>query len=150
MIRAQAQKQTTWNRQGRMVIDTGNKTFDRQTSCIGTGNQIGDTQLSNFIRPFNKTECNGFTNAPGHLQNYDLNWLMDHLPARVRNWFKENGQNDQFILYQFHHRRNGRKIIHGWVITRPGSPDTLVRVFQNNPGFRSQMILDECLKYITG
>ena len=150
MLRAQAQKETVWNRRGRMVIDTGNKTFDRQTSCIGTGNQIGDTQLSNYIRPFNQTECNGFTNEPGHLQNYDLNWLMDNLSPRVRAWFKVNGQNEAFILYQFHHRRNGRKIIHGWVITKPGSPDVLVRIFQNNPGYRSSAILAECIKYITG
>ncbi|GAI19621.1 unnamed protein product, partial [marine sediment metagenome] len=65
-------KEKTWDSPNKMHFDSPLKAFNKQCSLITTGNQIGNVVLSNYVRPFDEVECNGFTSEPGHLQNYDI------------------------------------------------------------------------------
>lgn len=55
-------KTRVWKKDGNhMVFDSPHKGFNKQVDGISTGNVMGDVQLSGFVRPYNETECNGFT-----------------------------------------------------------------------------------------
>lgn len=104
-----------WSKNGmKMLIDSGFKEFDKQTNLITSGNCISDTQYSNYIRPYNETECNGNKFNEGHLFNYDLQAFS------INNYMKEyiKSLNEQICLYEFRIYRNHKKDIIGWLIER--------------------------------
>ena len=140
-------KKKEWATPNRMKFESLHKTFNRQISMITTGNQIGNTVLSSYIRPYNKTECNGFTRPLGHLQEYDLGWIVKEAPEIVKDWVRQHGREKSFIVYLFFHWRNGTRIIHGAVIT--DSEHNHARTFYLRSGYKSQSIIDEARKYIT-
>ena len=72
-----------WNKTGsRMLVDTGYKTFDKQTNDLTDGNAITNTQYSNYIRAYNQTTTPvGETVAEGTLQKYDLKYFTTELAA---------------------------------------------------------------------
>jgi len=106
-----------WRDGNHMKFESAHATFNRQVDCISTGNVIGHVQLSGFVRPHCEIECNGFTNPPGHLQEYDLNWLMKDFPYFVKDWIRENDSGKSVIAYEFRYWKNGEKYPIGWVVT---------------------------------
>ncbi|MEM7591372.1 MAG: hypothetical protein AAF383_07605 [Cyanobacteria bacterium P01_A01_bin.83] len=114
-------KQLQWLNANKIDIDTGHKTFDRQTNTIGTGNIIANTQYGSYIRSRFNTECNRFQFAEGHLQQYDLQHfarsfrLNHYIAQRV----KQSADNyNGVIFYAFFHYQRRQKIVDGFVLTK--------------------------------
>ena len=139
-------KKKEWINGNKMKFESLHKTFNRQCGYITKGNQIGDVVLSSYVRAFNETKCNGFTNPKGHLQEYDLNWLLKDLPSFVKDWIRKNAVTRSVIGYYFFYRKNGCKIPIGYVVT-----DTKYNLLRKFPcgGAKEQSALDEAVKYIT-
>lgn len=141
-------KAKQWINGNRMLFQSGNKTFDRKTNCISTGNVIANTQNSTFIRGKNEIVCNGQTFERGHLQQYDLNqWnhLLDwYVKDRVKFFADQHGK---VILYMFKHRVGAKLTIHGFVITDKDHNE-LARLYSNNR-YKSMIVVDEAAKYVT-
>jgi len=140
-------KKMEWATPNRMKFESLHKTFNRQVSMISTGNHIGNTVLSGCVRAYNETECNGYTNPKGHLQEYDLGWLVKEAPMVAKQWIRRQGKDESFILYVFFHRSNGAKIIHGSIVT-DGEYNFKI-AFYARGGLKSRSIIDEARKYIT-
>lgn len=86
----------------KQIIDTGWKEFDRQTNCITTRNAYTNTQFSAFIRPWKKTECNGFTNPEGYLLDFDLlQFRKFNIPPIIKDLLVDKNREDSVILYMF-------------------------------------------------
>lgn len=85
----------------RQIVDTGWKTFDRQTDCISTGNAVCNTQLSAYIRPWSETECNGYTFKPGELLEVDLKSFGYRPPDDVMPILRDKDRKRSVILYMF-------------------------------------------------
>jgi len=120
-----------------------------------TGNVIANTQLSYYIRPENQLECNGYTNAPGHLREFDLK-NFPSLPYHVRKVVLEATQNESAILYEIRHwvgskiRDNLRKIVHGYILTRGYDTNhRFVNMFFTNPSNKSRDVIRECSLYLS-
>ena len=149
-------KKKEWVTPNRMKFESLHKTFNRQVSMISTGNQIGNTVYSSYIRSYNETECNGRTFPKGHLQEYDLGWLVKEAPQETKDFIRRHGKDRKFILYVFFHRSNGKifwnrsyeeKIIHGAVITDP--EHNYIKTFYSRNNVKSRSVIDEAKKYIT-
>ena len=95
-------KKAKFNKKGtKQLIDTGWKTFDRQTNCISTGNVIANTQLSLYIRPYRETECNGLSFKPGELLEADLKAFGYRPPDDVMDILRDKRRGKSVILYMF-------------------------------------------------
>ena len=141
-------KKAEWINHNRMKIETGHKTYDRQANCIGLGNRIANTQLSFHIRPYSKTECNGTQFPLGHLRNYDFNWwVRPPLPEFIREYVKSVTETVGVYFYQFHHWQNGKRIIHGYIVTR--EDDRLLKKFVTGPTYKSTLVIDEMAEYVS-
>lgn len=147
-------KEKAWVNPNRMLMESGHKTFDRQTNCISTGNMIANTQLSSYVRPYSKVECNGRIFPLGHLRKHDLGWWSGPLlPSRVRAYIESVTKDEAVIVYQFHHFLSGgywgkdRRIVHGYVVTT--TDYELLKKFVTGPTYKSSLVIDEATKYIT-
>lgn len=141
-------KKAVFNKTGmRQLVDTGYKKFDKATNYIGTGNVIANTQYSLYIRPYNETECNGFTNPKGHLLNYDLS-MFKHIPLRIREILCNKTRTESYILYLFF----VKDTTVGWVITDNRHRFVASQVdtwYGDNTFLKKSNCLAECIKYIT-
>lgn len=131
-------------------------TFNKQVdaSCIMAGNVTSDVQTSTFIRPRQELECNGRVNAPGHLQEFDLQTFegrpnMDRVLRYIRTdpFFETNTA----IGYRVFHYVGQQLTLHGFVLT--DREHKLIRRFDREDlGLRrsskSASVLDFCLPYI--
>jgi len=140
-------KKAEWATPNRMKFESLHKTFNRQVSMISTGNQIGNTVLSGYIRPYNQTECNGRIVPEGQLQEYDLGWLAKEAPEIAKQWIRRQNKDASFILYVFFHRSKGVKIIHGSIIT--DDEHNFRIAFYSRDNVKSRSIINEARKYIT-
>lgn len=133
-------------------MESGHKGFDRQTNMVGTGNIIASTQLSSHVRGRLCTECNGFTQEPGHLRDFDLRpWLDNrslhrHVQKFVLAETEKLGDHGVW-LYQFHHQAgDGNRVIHGYVVT--DYEHNLLRTFVTGPTSKSGLVVEECSMYV--
>lgn len=140
-------KKIEWLTPNKMKFESLHKTFNNQVKCISTGNVIGDTQLSGFVRPYNKIECNNTQFPKGHLQNYDLSWLVSDLPGSLKDWIRSYAKDKSVIAYVFKHCSKGKKILDGFVITTAKNYK-LLKVVYANDNYKVQSVIDECVKYI--
>ena len=140
-------KETEWLTPNKMKFESLHKTFNRQTKCINRGNIIGDTQIGGYVRPYNETECNGFNNSKGHLQNYDLNWLVSDFPEHLKEWIRSYAKNKSVIAYVFKHYSRGKRILDGFVITTAEKYKLLKVVYANN-NYKTESAINECIKYV--
>lgn len=148
-------KRLTWRPNGNhIVINTGHKTFDRQADCLSVGNVWGDVQLSSYIRPKTETECNGFSNPPGHLRDFDLKQFKD-LPQNIRRKIVNITDTRYCILYEIRTwgKRGGwdgrrRKTIHGYILTDAKTHE-LVEKWATGPTHKSWMIIENVIPYLT-
>ena len=147
-------KEAIYNKTGtRQIIDSGWKEFDRQTTCISTGNVISNTQLSFFIRPWRETECNGRTNPEGHLMNYDLKYFEKwHIPADLLVTIEDKNRRESVILYMFHTMTKDRYVKpFGWVLTTRDHRYINSRVVKEygESYLKREKALWEVIRYIT-
>ncbi len=99
--------------------------YERMQSGIFTGNAVTNVQISNIIRPWNETNCNGGTYEPGHLQKFDLKNFKD-VPANVLETIAEEGRDRTLVLYRFFYRNTQKRRVYlGWALTE---------LAQNAPG----------------
>lgn len=146
-------KEKTWDNPNKMHFDSPHKTFNKQCTLISTGNQIGNVVYSNYIRPYGETECNGFTNPPGHLQDWDLTKnIVVKLPYNIREQVRNLTHDNGGIIYDFHHWNGGmgsfsKKIVDGFVLTTKDYK--LIKVWYVNRDWRARAAVDEAVKYIT-
>lgn len=147
-------KESTWINGNHMRFDSLHKMFNRQVDSISTGNVWGHCQFSGFIRAYNETECNGFTNPVGHLQQWDINQFTKGVPDYVWDKVKECAINNGVILYQFRYFEygyEGRKIVMGHVITTADYDNPqLIRSYYAKNTLKCMSVIDEAIKYITG
>lgn len=159
-------KKHTWDNPNKMHFESPHKTFNRQCRLISTGNQIGDVVCSNYIRPYNEVECNGFISSPGHLQDWDLTKNIVVLPCHIREEVRRLTHDNGGIIYNFHHWNGNKRIDDGFVLTTRYSsedpfvadlrkasevPDDpkLIKVWYVNQDWRARAAVDEAVKYIT-
>ena len=113
-------KKAVYNSKGNQVVNTDWAEFNKQTNCICTGNVYANTQVSSFIRPYGKTECNGYQFPEGHLINVDLHQFDSYrIPENLERVIRDKNRKDSVILYMFFTLRKGNKRItpFGWVLT---------------------------------
>ena len=144
-------KKHEWDNPNKMRFESPHKTFNRQTNCLSTGNVIANTQYSNYIRPYGELECNGFTNPPGHLQDWDLtkNIVANTLPHHIREEIRLLTHDDGGIIYNFHHWQGDKRIDDGFVLTSQHDDYKLIKVWYVNKDWRAIAAVDEAIKYIT-
>lgn len=144
-------KKHVWDNDNKMHFESPHKTFNRQCTLITTGNHIGNVVYSNYIRSYHKTECNGFTNAPGHLQNWDLtkNIVANVLPDYIRDQVRQLTHDEGGIIYNFHHWNGERRIDDGFVLTTRDENYQLIKVWHVNTNWRARAAVDEAIKYVT-
>ena len=123
------QRPKQWTRNGmRQILNSQHKLFNQQTSMICDGNSIGKTMFGSYVRGKLTTECNGFTNPPGHLRDFDLKPFIQglHIPRAVLDKVLEvtetRGDEDSVILYALFHyipgsERPRKRVMHGWILT---------------------------------
>lgn len=139
-------KKIEWINGNKMKVESGNKTFDRKCVCISTGNVIGPTQTSYYIRSCNDTINSVKQECPvGHLRNYDINQFRN-LPNRIHSWFEEHKEKE-VILYNFFHYNKDLKINHGYIITDENNH--FLYAYRVGTTYKSLLVLYECVKYIT-
>jgi len=140
-------KKLEWIHPNKARIETGHKAFDRYCVCLGTGNQWGPGQFSNCIRPRSETKCNGMDFPPGYLNKSDLDVYPD-LPRWLRKRIED--LDIPTILYQFFHFRNGKKTIHGYLVTagHSGNHELLIECCMG-PTSKSQRVLDWVKDYVS-
>lgn len=139
-------KKKVWTNSNKMLFESAHKTFNKQTTLITTGNAIGNTQTSFFIRPY-KTPKNpvGEKVSFGSMQDYDLNQFRN-LPNHVRESVKKNTKTKDGILYKFFHYDGDRQVVHGYVLTDGNY--NLIRKFYTNPSWKSQDVVDKVSEYV--
>ena len=139
-----------YNRQGNMLIETENKTFNRKTIVITHGNVIAPTMFGFYIRSPKNTECNGFTFPEWHLFKTDMKPFREELRLnqRVIDYVAHEAlkRDKSVILYAFFHWRGQKRIIHGFVLTDWDYKH--IETFYSNYRSKTISVLNECKKYI--
>jgi hypothetical protein len=149
-------KEKKFNKTGtKMLVDTGWKTFDRQTNVISTGNVVSNTQFSMYIRPFGETECNGTHFRPGELLDFDMKPFRKYydVPSEIMRILYDKDRNDSLILYMFRTFEGTKPVPFLWVITTKHPEYRLVHrevVYYMHQRYTKRLkAADEILKYIT-
>jgi hypothetical protein len=137
-------------------IDTGHKAFDRQANAtvVTVGNVMSDVQFSSYVRPADELECNGFTNEPGHLQNFDIQQFRrsrPEMPAHVERAARAAADRwGGAILYRFGYwvrvTVDPRRIHMGWVVT--DKQHRLVAAFPASTP-KARRVIDTLLNFVT-
>lgn len=144
-------KKAEWIHGNKQRIETPCKTFNSYCVCLIHGNHLGPGHTSLVIRPWNDVECTGITYDKGHLQNFDLKcWRQNGLPRKVDEFIVATAKDKPVYLNEFYHRRKGKKIVHGYIVT--GNYDENykhLRTFYTNNTQKSYGVLDWCRDYIS-
>ena len=144
--------QKEWVTPNRMRFESLHRTFNRQVDCISIGNVIGHVQLSGYIRPRNETECNHFTFEKGHLQEYDLNWLLKDFPYYVKEFVRtlDYAESHTTIGYEFRLWRGAQKTVIGYVVTAGADAGhKLLKQWVVGRDWRAGSVVSEAIKHIT-
>lgn len=103
-------KKAIFNKSGmKMIIDSGYKTFDKETNLITTGNVWANTQQSGYIRPYDEVINGGYVGKPGDFLKYDLQFFKQVHP-KILAILNDRSRVKSMILYQF--SANGKVIGH--------------------------------------
>lgn len=127
------------------TLNTGHKTFDKQTDCLSVGNVFSQTQVSGFIRGFNNVDCNGFDWKQGELQASDLKYKKDY-PKQVIDFIKKEAIDKDVIIYKYRHFNGKTEIIHGYIIT--DTQCNLLKKYYNIDTNKSRGVIDTVVEYI--
>jgi hypothetical protein len=142
-------KNMEWDNPNKMKFESEHKTFNKQTTLITTGNQIGNTVLSFFVRPVNETTSNNTKFPKGHLQEWDLNNFRT-VPEYVKEYVRDVAKNKSVILYQFFYHPEGYQSSKhrdvGYVVTT--ADHKLIKKFYVDYKPKTVSAVDEATKYI--
>lgn len=142
-------KKAKWVNGNKMLFESEHKTFNKKVDCISTGNVIGTVQLSGHVRAYNELECNGRVNEPGHLQEYDLSWLVKELPYNVKDTIRYNCKDKGCWAYHFFYWNGKHERMNiGYAITHYNYSKWFQWV-ANPYNYKKESALNECVKYIT-
>lgn len=125
-------KKAIFNKLGtKQLVNTGYKTFDKQTNYIGTGNVIANTMLGFYVRPLTE-KLEGVKFDLQHFNNANLT-----IPSSIKEHLLYNTNRTQSeILYCIFTRdEHGFKDVIGWILTTGHPEYKLVRTsynYQNN------------------
>jgi len=142
-------KPIEWDNPNKMHIETGHKTFDRQTVCLSCGNCWAPTQHSSYVRAWNDTvNPVGQKVTPGHLQNYDLRYFWDiRTPKYVIDKVKEHSHDKEVIFYAlFHWTNDGHRIIDGYILT--DKDYKLIQAWTTGPTWKSSLVVYGAMPYL--
>ena len=140
-------KKKKWDNPNKMHFESLHKTFNKQCTCISKGNQIGRVVLSSYVRPFNEIECNGHISEKGHLQEYDLKWLLKGLSSYAKDYIRSIAIDKSVIAYHFFYYRGDKKIDIGFVVTDVNN-NHLKTFYTPYLTEKSRSALNEARKYI--
>jgi hypothetical protein len=139
-------KTKTWTNSNKMFINTGHKTFDKQTNVLFFGNGCANTMNSYSIRAYNNTvNPVGQYREPGFLQDFDMN--NRNIPAVVKRFVKAVAIDKNVNLVNLFHFSNDKKVSHAWIVTE--SDGELITVFYDNYKQKTLDIVSECLPYFS-
>lgn len=133
-------------------LTTGHKGFDSQSDYIGTGNISSNTQFSNYIRAYDTaTTPVGQACKLGAMRAFDLKSFREMgLPRQVEHAVLDATQDSPAILYQFMHRDQGRRVVHGYVLTRTDAEQhELLAAWATGPTAKSRDIIDTITAYVS-
>ena len=141
-------KKAIYNNTGtKQIVETGFKTFDRQTNCITRGNAYCNTQFSGLIRPYNETHCNGKEFPKGELMSYDLRTFgAFRMPQSIKELIEDQERQTGVFLYLFFIRRKRIEPL-CWVLTDYNYNLLDKAVF--NWTRKRENAMNEIIKYIT-
>lgn len=145
-----------WLTPNHMKFDSLHKTFNRQVDSIGTGNVIGDVQLSGYVRPRSEMERpSGEPCQRGEMQEWDLtHFILKDFPSYVKDYIRklDYAENNSVIAYEFRHWRGLRKTVHGYVVTTGMGDDSEYKLLKKwvLGGKKSASVIDEAITYIVG
>jgi hypothetical protein len=97
-------------------VDTGFKSFDKQSNYLGTGNVIANTQCSSYIRPTYELKCNTRNYPARELFEFDIKpFKLSGINEALVEEFadKYNG----CILYKFFYMQNKKIQTIGYLLT---------------------------------
>ena len=141
------------------TVRTGLKGYDskisRDSFAYMHGNVTSNFQFSSFVRAPSETQCNGFTNPPGHLTQFDLKPFRSHSAIGV--WyqsFHDAKPDTPTICYLIRDRvtRSDAPTVRGFLVT-----DTENRLLVAQTHFHGNMasvarnasIMNEAMRFIT-
>lgn len=137
-----------------MTLSSAHATFNKQADLIMVGNVYSNVQSSTFIRARQQLECNGFTNKPGHLQNWDLeNFAKPGEMTPVLEYIRRDAffDTNEAIAYRFFHVDGKIRHLHGVIVT--DAQHKVLRVFDRaelggRHSYKSNSVLDCCLQFV--
>lgn len=141
-------KKSVYNAAGtKQIINTGFKTFDRQTNIISTGNVMASTQYSSYIRPWSETECNGLTRPCGELMNYDMKPFSGYrIPIPITDIIEDKERKESVILYVFFIWKKHQLEPLCWVLTDYNH--NLLKKYVCNWTQKRMNAMNEIVKYV--
>lgn len=147
-------KMYSWSKNGmKMIIDSGYKTFDKQTNYLSSGNVISSTQYSNYIRPYNEI-VNPIGNKveKGHLRNYDLKYFSKNLMTNgFKDWLDNLTKNTKVIIYEYFIYRNRDKEVIGWLVQSAETKKIIGKEYNKFSNIRLEnrlKVLNFCTRFL--
>ena len=93
-------KKIRWENPNKIMMQSGFKTFDSQTSVISTGNVYACTQISHYIRPWSETKNGSYVGKEGEFLKFDLQDVV--LPTKeFENIVLDKSRKTSVIWYKF-------------------------------------------------
>lgn len=144
----------TWSKNGmKMIIDSGYKTFDKQTNYITSGNVISNTQFGNYIRPyFETTNPVGQKVKEGYLREYDLKYFKrNEMSNTFKDWLYNVTRIKKMILYEFFIYRNDNREVVGWLVEDSNTGKVIgqeINYYSNIRNSNCNKVLNFCKKLI--
>ena len=148
-----------WKNPNKQDIHSGHLTWDAAVQCLSPGNVIDGGYLGQYIRPANSPRPSGEAAPRGAMRDFDLGIFRDFpLPLEVSSYVEAMTETEYAILYCLFHHANGRRIIHGWIVTRGSVPGAagrmdprnyrLLRLFYTGRGEKSRAVVDTAVEYL--
>lgn len=81
--------------------ETEHKKFNKDLDQVSDGNVFADIMRGQYIRSLHEVECNGRTNEPGHLQNFDINSFASIQAQRFFRRQKSLCVDEMTVGYEF-------------------------------------------------
>lgn len=139
-------REKTWVNPNKMLVQTGNKTFDRQCDVVSHGNVVSRCQMSSYIRPTRCAFPSGEPAKDGQMRDFDLKHFKG-LPHGVQYVVRLHADNGvETILYEFRHWRGEHKVVHGYVLTEAKTNAVLSVMPSRYP--KSSDVLTHVIPYI--
>jgi hypothetical protein len=140
-------REKVWVNPNKMLVQSGNKTFDRQCDIVAHGNVTARCQMSSHIRPTRCAFPSGEPAKDGQMRDFDLKHFKN-LPHGVQYLVRLHaGNGTETILYEFRHWRGEHKVVHGYVLTEAAT--NVVLATMPSRFSKSYAVLQHVIPYIS-